>query len=559
MSEEEDEMGQQGGGDRKRSADRKDDSVTERSPQRAKENADAYTGAAALGAKLTGTVTTSKKRPPPAVAGSTTTNQGQQQPLYRKHRKKKPVGVKRALSAYNIFFRDERARLLRARDEGGAECSEIGTSKAAELFSVLGKAIAKRWKELDSDQRAQYVAAAASDLKRYRQEMDEYHTNLALQKQTEPSSAAKPESSEGVQVASLPAVPSGPSVLSVDSSRLTAGATATLDSSGNSSGSSSLQQHLERAAAAAAAAENNSFVVSETFPTEAHQLLELLRQRQRLASEFSLGATAQLANPSLSELSTLLSLQNQFASSTASPPQPPPPPQQPQPTAREALELLQQQQQQQQQQQRQSYESLEDQYMRAALEQERARLVTARLARQLQMRSQQNQLSLQRQQEMARVLRLHQQQQQQQQQSSLASTASSLGLLPSGANLLPTASHLSSSVGSPNRSGLLSSASNLSSFLGSPNHRSGLLSNASHLSSSLGSPNRSVTEGAAAHGHGVTTAAAAAAPTDRLWPSLWSTDHDGTASLQQQAEAAARRYFASRNGPDDDTAKGGPS
>jgi hypothetical protein len=150
MSEEEDEMGQQGGGDRKRSADRKDDSVTERSPQRAKENADAYTGAAALGAKLTGTVTTSKKRPPPAVAGSTTTNQGQQQPLYRKHRKKKPVGVKRALSAYNIFFRDERARLLQARDEGGAECSEIGTSKAAELFSVLGKAIAKRWKELDS-------------------------------------------------------------------------------------------------------------------------------------------------------------------------------------------------------------------------------------------------------------------------------------------------------------------------------------------------------------------------------------------------------------------------
>lgn len=88
----------------------------------------------------------------------------------KKVRTKKPKKPKdmprRPLSAYNLFFREERTRLL--EEELNATQHPDG------LFSVLGKEIAKRWKALPEDKRQKYKAMAAEELQRYRREMAAY-------------------------------------------------------------------------------------------------------------------------------------------------------------------------------------------------------------------------------------------------------------------------------------------------------------------------------------------------------------------------------------------------
>jgi HMG (high mobility group) box len=75
------------------------------------------------------------------------------------------------VSAYNVFFREERARLMEQRkQEGSSELDRDGGS----LFSALGKIIARRWKELCPEEMARYTEAANDDMKRYRREMDGY-------------------------------------------------------------------------------------------------------------------------------------------------------------------------------------------------------------------------------------------------------------------------------------------------------------------------------------------------------------------------------------------------
>ncbi len=130
----------------------------------------------------------------------------------KKSRPKKPKNKpKRPLSAYNIFFKDERANILsgipdkadddededdekKNKDEDGAdgEEGEDGEKKKSSGkkrkrvphgkigFESLAKIVGQRWKELPPDELEKYKKLAEDDMKRYRKEMEAY-----VQKQRE--------------------------------------------------------------------------------------------------------------------------------------------------------------------------------------------------------------------------------------------------------------------------------------------------------------------------------------------------------------------------------------
>lgn len=92
-------------------------------------------------------------------------------------KKKKARGMpKRPLSAYNIFFQQERARIYErlnlknsspdAQDEDAGKCPpRIG-------FEELGKTVGKRWRALTVAERKVYEKLAAHEIERYRKEME---------------------------------------------------------------------------------------------------------------------------------------------------------------------------------------------------------------------------------------------------------------------------------------------------------------------------------------------------------------------------------------------------
>lgn len=115
----------------------------------------------------------------------------------KKARPKKPKNKpKRPLSAYNIFFRDERANILAGipdkdeddedvedddNDDGldGAKKKSSGKKRKRPPhgkigFESLAKIVGQRWKELKPDELAKYKKLADVDMVRYRAEMESY-------------------------------------------------------------------------------------------------------------------------------------------------------------------------------------------------------------------------------------------------------------------------------------------------------------------------------------------------------------------------------------------------
>lgn len=85
-------------------------------------------------------------------------------------RKKKPKGMpKRPLSAYNLYFQSERAKILAAAEGEG---EKIG-------FEGLGKIIGKKWRSLTAEDLKLYEKLAEKDSVRYRKEMEVYNENKA--------------------------------------------------------------------------------------------------------------------------------------------------------------------------------------------------------------------------------------------------------------------------------------------------------------------------------------------------------------------------------------------
>jgi hypothetical protein len=90
----------------------------------------------------------------------------------KKKRKQKPHDFpKRPLSAYNIFFREARASIVASEREKEGEGAKID-------FQSLARDIASQWKILPGEERERVEELAKQDLKRYRQEVQEYEEKM---------------------------------------------------------------------------------------------------------------------------------------------------------------------------------------------------------------------------------------------------------------------------------------------------------------------------------------------------------------------------------------------
>mmetsp|Transcript_25148 Transcript_25148/g.38162 ORF Transcript_25148/g.38162 Transcript_25148/m.38162 type:complete len:313 (-) Transcript_25148:136-1074(-) len=79
---------------------------------------------------------------------------------------KKPQGMpKRPLSAYNLFFRQEREKLLNANRQSNRIMTGIG-------FAGLARQIAAKWKTLDSETKSFFQSQAWEEKQRYKKQVE---------------------------------------------------------------------------------------------------------------------------------------------------------------------------------------------------------------------------------------------------------------------------------------------------------------------------------------------------------------------------------------------------
>jgi hypothetical protein len=99
---------------------------------------------------------------------------GEQKKAIPAKRRKKPKDMpRRPLSGYNLFFKDERARILVERDERARDGSDQKVG-----FERLAQLIGQRWKALSDNDKTPFKVRADEDTQRYRREMIVYKEKL---------------------------------------------------------------------------------------------------------------------------------------------------------------------------------------------------------------------------------------------------------------------------------------------------------------------------------------------------------------------------------------------
>ena len=140
--------------------------------------------------------TPSKAKALPHKAGKTTNSS-------KKRTWKKPKDKpKRPLSAYNLFFKEERARLISGGSDTDCSKTSSPTSPTASVsdskrkhrkshgkigFAALAQTISKKWKSTDAKTRRPFEAKAAIEKARYKRELGEWQKAQKDKKLIEPA------------------------------------------------------------------------------------------------------------------------------------------------------------------------------------------------------------------------------------------------------------------------------------------------------------------------------------------------------------------------------------
>jgi len=115
---------------------------------------------------------------------------------------RKPKGKpKRPLSAYNIFFREERNKILQERkklEESNDDDSDLNSKKKEGKigFEALGKIIGKRWKNLSQSRLTLCQELARKDSERYEAEINAWTLQIKEKERQEEKSKAGDQSGE---------------------------------------------------------------------------------------------------------------------------------------------------------------------------------------------------------------------------------------------------------------------------------------------------------------------------------------------------------------------------
>ena len=88
--------------------------------------------------------------------------------------RKKLEKPSRPLNSYNLFFADERKRILDSLPDKQSS-PKPKTSHGKIGFTDLARMVSKRWKKIDQHQKAHYEALAQKEKERYYQEMNEWY------------------------------------------------------------------------------------------------------------------------------------------------------------------------------------------------------------------------------------------------------------------------------------------------------------------------------------------------------------------------------------------------
>jgi hypothetical protein len=144
-----------------------------------------------------------KKSPSYSKMSASSSGMAKQVPSKKKAWKKPKDMPKRPLSAYNLFFADERREIMRARGGCGSMdqilSSETLPSSLQDSasgkklgFAGLARTVAAKWKALDPATKSRYEQHAAVEQARYRAQIKEYndHRMKAQQQQQEGSVAS---------------------------------------------------------------------------------------------------------------------------------------------------------------------------------------------------------------------------------------------------------------------------------------------------------------------------------------------------------------------------------